>query len=324
MPSAPMVIFRKELKDALRSRLFLFLVGGLCAIAVLSLVVASAAFRAKVVDYQSYVAELKQAGIAAVPPPQFFPLQMLRATIEYLEIVGAIVAIVIGYGLAAKEKNRGTLRLIYSRPISGSAVVRGKLLALAVIWVAVIAVLGVVLVASIRIVGGTGLTSLELTKLVITLALSWVYLFIWSALSFGLASRTKQLSTALIAGLVLWLGFVLIIPQIGDTMDPDNHVPGGLFKSFQITSKAEEVAIMGHFSGFETARNLIEETSISKQFERPSFAYLGAKDKYNQKSLGYIWHDMWPKIRWLLLGAGLATALALAQTRKRILGRGLA
>lgn len=323
MPSAPMVIFRKELKDAVRSKLFLFLVSGLCAIAVVSVIVAAAAFRAKVVDYQSYVQELKQAGIAEVPPPLFFPLQLLRAAIEYLEIVGAIVAIVIGYGLAAKEKNRGTLRLIYSRPIRGSAVVRGKLFALGVIWIAVVAALGVVLVASIRIVGGTGLTSLELTKLVITLALSWVYLFMWSALSFGLASRTKQLSTALIAGLVLWLGFVLIIPQIGDTMDPDNQLPGGLFKSFQITSKAEEKAILANFSGFEATRNFIEETSISKQFERSSFAYLGQKDQYNQKPLGFIWHDMWPKIRWLLLGAGLATALALAQTRKRVIRRGL-
>lgn len=49
----------------------------------------------------------------------------------------------------------------------------------------------------------------------------------------GLASTTRRLNTALIVALVLWLVVVLIVPQIGDTMDPDNQVPGGLFTRFR-------------------------------------------------------------------------------------------
>jgi ABC-type transport system involved in multi-copper enzyme maturation permease subunit len=321
MNSATLVFFRKELTDALRSRLVLLLIGGLGVIVVVSVIVAAAAFHAKLADYQSYVDAMTKAGMAGnVNPPQLFPLQLLRGAVEYLEIVGSIVAIVIGYGLAAKEKNKGTLRLIYSRPIRISSAAAGKLLSAAVVWFVVIVVLGVVMVASIRLVGGTSLSSLEMAKLGITLGLSLVYLLMWSAFSYWLAGHTRQLSTALVIGLILWLGFVLIVPQIGDTMDPDNQVPGGLFKSLQV-DKPHEKAVLAHFAGYETTRNLIEETSISKHFERAGFAYLGVKDVYNQQSLSFIGRDMWPNIAWLLAALGASVGLAVFQSKKRNLLR---
>ena len=321
MNKPALVFFLKELRDALRSRLVLLLIAGLATISIVSVVVAAAAFHGKVVDYQHYVDAMTKAGMAAnVTAPQLFPLQLLRGPVEYLEIVGSIVAIVIGYGLAAKEKNRGTLRLIFSRPVSATSMTLGKLLSAAVIWAVVVAVLGLVMAASIRIVGGAALTSVELGKLAIALLLSWIYLFMWSAFSYGLAGRAKQLSTALVIGLIVWLGFVLIVPQIGDTMDPDNQVPGGLFRSLQV-AKPEELAVMAHFSGYETTRNFIEETSISKHFERAGFAYLGIKDKYNQQPLGLITRDMWANVVWLIGAAGAATGLALTQNNKRNLLR---
>ncbi|MCL4369033.1 MAG: ABC transporter permease [Actinobacteria bacterium] len=321
MHSPTLIVFRKELRDALRSRLVLLLVAGLGLIVIVSVVVSTAAFHLKVLDYQHYVAAMTKAGQAAnVSPPQLFPLQLLRGAIEYLEIVGSIVAIVIGYGLAAKEKNRGTLRLLYSRPVQSSSIALGKLLAVGVVWFAVIVALGVIMGAAMRIVGGTSLSAMELAKLAIALGLSWMYLVMWSTFSYWLTGRTKQLSTALVLGLILWLGFVLIIPQIGDTMDPDNQVPGGLFRSLQV-DKPHELAVMARFSGYETTRNLLEETSPSKRFERAAFAYLGAKDKYNQQSLGFIGKDMWTNIAWLVVGLGAAIVLAVTQSNRRNLLR---
>jgi ABC-type transport system involved in multi-copper enzyme maturation permease subunit len=321
MNSPTLVFFRKELRDALRNRLVLLLIGGLGVIAVVSVVVAAAAFHGKLLDYQNYVNAMTKAGMVGnVNPPQLFPLQLLRGATEYLEIVGSIVAIVMGYGLAAKEKNRGTLRLLFSRPIKSSSIAAGKLLSVAVIWLVVVVALGVVILVSIRLVGGTSLSSLELAKLAITLSLSWVYLLMWSDFSYWLAGHTRQLSTALVIGLILWLGFVLIVPQIGDTMDPDNQVPGGLFKSLQV-DKPNEKAVLAHFSNYETTRNLIEETSITKHFERAGFAYLGVKDMYNQQSLSFIGKDMWPNIVWLLAALGASLGLAVFQSTKRNLLR---
>ncbi len=321
MNSPTLVFCRKELRDAFRNRLVLLLIAGMSLVVVLSVVVAAAGFHAKVVDYQSYVKAMQSAGQAEnVTAPQLFPLQLLRGAIEYLEIVGSIVAIIIGYSLTAKEKNRGTLRLLFSRPVGGASMAAGKLLSVAVIWFAVIVVLGAIMLASVSLVGGITPSSAEVIKLVIALAFSWMYLMMWTAFSYWLAGRARRLSTALVVGLIVWLVVVLVIPQIGDTMDPDNQVPGGLFKSLQV-DKPQEQAVMAHFSGYETTRNDLENTSISKHYERASFAYLGIKDKYNQQSLGLIWRDMWANVTWLIGGLAAALGLAVAYGKKRHLLR---
>jgi len=320
MSSPSLVIFRKELADALRSRLVLLMILGLGLVVVVSVVVAASAYHADLVDYQTYLDALKQAGGATPTAPLFFPLQLLRGTVEYLEIIGSIVAVVIGYGVIAKEKNRGTLRLLFSRPVNGTSIAAGKLLALATIWLSVVVALGAVMVVSICFVGGASLSAVESEKLLIALGLSWVYLFTWSALAMGLAGLTRQLGTALVVGLVLWLGLVLIVPQVGDTMDPDNQVPGGLFSSLQV-DKPHEKAVMARFTGYERTRNLLETMSISKRYERASFAYLGVKDNYNQRPLGSITRSMWTNTGWLVSGAVLAVGLAVTQTSKQKLLR---
>ncbi len=321
MNSPAMVVFRKELKDATRSPFTLLLVLGLAAVIILSLAVASIEFHSKVADYQRYIHALKAAGgSVANLPPTFFALQLLRSSVEYLEIIGAIVAVVMGYGLIAKEKNRGTIRLLFSRPVTGAELAGGKLLAVAVIWGVVLALLALVIFAALGVIGGAALSGVEVAKLLIALSLSWLYLFAWSAGAIALAGGTRRLGTALIAGLVIWLVVVLIIPQIGDTMDPDNQVPGGLFKSLQV-NKAHEKAVLAHFTGYESTRNLLEETSLSKRFERAGFAYLGVKEEFNQRSLGYIWNNQWANVAWLAGVSALAAILALIVNSKRRLLR---
>jgi len=320
MSSPTLIIFRKEMRDALRSRLVLLLVLGLGVIAIVSVIVGAAAYHTKVLDYQHYLEALKQAGGTPSAAPLYFALQLLRGAVEYLEVIGAIIAIVLGYAIVAKEKNRGTLRLLVSRPVSDTAVAVGKLLALAAIWLIVVVALGVVIVVSIRLVGGTFLSSSELTRLAISLGFAWVYLFMWSALAMGLAGLFRQLSSALVVGLIAWLVVVLIIPQIGDTMDPDNQVPGGLFAALQV-DKPHEKAVMAHFGTYESTRNTLESSSVSKRFERASFAFLGVKDRYNQRSLGYIATGMRTNIMWLTIATFLASVFAITQTRKRKLLR---
>ena len=93
------------------------------------------------------------------------------------------------------------------------------------------------------------------------------------------------------------------MPQIGDTMDPDNQVPGGLFMSLQV-DKAHEQAVISHFTGYERTRNYVEVTSITKQYERPRFGYFGINETYNQKSAGSVSTGLWPNALWLFIGTG--------------------
>lgn len=322
MSNAFWTILRKEFKDIFKSSYFLVLCAALISVMTLSLVISAIDFHARLSDYHHYVEALQQAGgTPQQEPPQLSPLQQLRGSFEYLEITGAVLSIVIGYGMVAKEKYRGTLRLLFSRPIGFLDVAAGKLAALALAWLVVLAVLSLTILMTLMLVGGAGLSVSELLKLGLSIGDAWIYLVFWGALALGLASLSKRLNTALLLSFVIWLSVVLIIPQIGDTMDPDNQVPGGLFQTLQV-DKPHEEAVLKHFSFYETARNVLEETSISKHFERASFAFLGVKKIYDRQPVALVWGDTWKDTAWPLAGVCLAAGFALSQCNKRnLLGR---
>jgi ABC-2 type transport system permease protein len=316
-----LVIARKELLDLRRNRFLLAILGFVLVAVVISVVVSATQFGTKLNDYNTYLDALRAAGNTTTPAaPQLFPLQLLRGSIEYLEILGALFAIVMGYGTIAKEKQRATLQLIYSRPISRYSLAAGKLLALAVAWLIAVAVIFGAVTATVAIVGHATFAPIDVQRLLVAAATAWAYLLMWSAVALGLASSTKRLSTALIVALVLWLTVVLIIPQIGDTMDPDNQVPGGLFKSLQI-AKPDEKAVLANFAGFDSVRNGLEVSSITKHYERFTFAVLGIKDQYNQQPLSAVWTGTWNNAVSMWLAAFLAAAFAILTTTRRELLR---
>ena len=287
------VIAREELIHLRRDRLFAVLVGFLAVATVISVAVAAASFRTQLDAYNLYVQQLAASGSSTSPAaPQLFPLQLLRGGVEYVEILGALFAIVLGYGTVAQEKYRGTLQLLLSRPVGRFAIPAGKVLGLAVVWLVVIGMLTVTSTLAILWIGNAPLAGIDIVRILIAAAAAWVYLVFWSALAIGITALSPRLSTGLIVGIVVWLAIVLIIPQIGDTMDPDNQVPGGLFASLQI-KKADELKVIANFASFDGLRNGLEVSSITKHFERLSFAFLGIKEKYNQQPLGLVWADMW-------------------------------
>lgn len=316
------VIARKELLDLRRNRFLLAILCFILVAVVISVVVSAAQFRVKFDDFTTYLNALRASGSTATPPaPQLFPLQLMRGSMEYLEILGALFAIVMGYGMIAKEKQRATLQLIYSRPIGRYSLAGGKLLALAVAWLVAVVVIFAAVTATLAIVGHAPFAGIDYQRLVVAAVTAWAYLLLWSAVALGLAAVCKRLSTALIIALVLWLTVVLILPQIGDTMDPDNQVPGGLFKSLQI-AKPDEKAVLANFAGFDTVRNALEVSSITKHYERFTFAVLGIKDQYNQQSLAAVWSGTWNNVvsLWLASIASVVFAV-LSTTRTKLLRR---
>lgn len=314
------VLCGKEVRDLSRNRSVRLLLAFLAVVVVLSVIVAAADFRGKTADYSAYLAALKASGGAvSAPAPELFPLQMLRAGMEYLEIVGSLFAVILGYGLIAKEKYNGTLQLLFTRPLARHTFAGAKILAALIIWTAVTTAIFGIITATLLIAGNAPLQGTDYLRLAIAAAHTCLYLTMWSLLALALAALTRAPSTGLVLTLVLWLVVVLVIPQIGDTMDPDNQIPGGLFASLQI-DKAHEQAVMANFTGYETARDLIEQTSLTKQYERPLFAWLGIKNQYNQQAPGLVWAGTYNHSLWLLAGYSAAmTAAFLAATRNKLL-----
>ncbi|MGV8966822.1 MAG: ABC transporter permease [Cellulomonas sp.] len=320
--NSALIVARKELLDLRRNRFLLLLLGFVVLAVTLSVVVASTDFRVKLDAYNTYVHALQASGSTTTPTrPQLFPLQLLRSGIEYVELIGALFAIITGYGMVAKERQRATIELLFSRPLGRYSLAAGKVGALTITWLIAVGVIFTAATATLLLVGNAPLTGVDYGRLLISAALAWAFLLFWSTLAMGLASMSRKLSTGLIVALVAWLVIVLIVPQIGDTMDPDNQVPGGLFKTLAI-AKPDEKAVLANFAGFDTIRNLFELSSITKHFERATFAFLGIKDAFNQAPLALVWAKTLNNSLTLAAGTLAAVTFAvLSTTRKTLLRR---
>jgi len=295
------VIARKEFRDSIKSKLFLTLVSFLILLIVVSIVVSSFDFKSQVADYRSSAKILKDMGKSSEIPdmPQFFPLKSMRGVIEYIEIIGAVIGIILGYLSISREKGKRTLQLVLTRPVKTTDLLTGKFIGNSFL---VLLVLLAGLFFSFFIIWGLGgllLNITEVIKLLLVFLFSYLYIMFFFCLSSMLSLWFKSLSNALIICFIIWLVFVLIIPQIGDTMDPDNQIPGGFFKSMNI-DKPQEKEIMAKFATYETTRNAIEESSITKHYERLNFAVTGIKEKYNGKNFGFIFKDSWKDLVWVL------------------------
>ena len=310
-----LTLARHEYRSAVRSGVLILLILSMVIVAAGAITIASYDFRAQVADYAAYLAQAKAAGAAITAPPQFFPLQLLRGVIEYIQIIGAVIAIGLGYLSVARERSGNTLPLILTRPVRGRELFLGRLLGATALITTILVATAVISVIVIGLVGGRWLSGAELIRLTIAFGTAVVYMLLFYALGTWLSARSTVVANGLVVALVIWLSVVLIIPQIGDTMDPDNQVPGGLFAALQV-QKPDEKKVLAHFKNYETIRNGLEETSLTKHYERLTFAVTGIKDKYNGKSLRSIAVAKRSDIGWLVFYSALLSALMLLGLRR--------
>jgi ABC-2 type transport system permease protein len=279
----------RDAREALRDRFVLVAITALTLAALVSLVTGAMALHGDAATYAQAKALLLKLGkdASVIAAPELYPLKLLRGTIEQIEIMGAVIALVAGYRAAAAERGRQTLALILTRPLAHWQYLAAKLaggLGLAAVS------LGVVFAATaliLPLVSGVGLAADDLARLAIVWGAGILYLTGLYALGFGLSLWARSPAAGLIAAFALWLLVVLVAPQIGDTMDPDNQVAGGIYAQLSVP-KAEQDRIKAGFATYETIRGGIEQASVTKHFERLTFAVLGIKDSYTGKPLGPI------------------------------------
>ncbi len=295
------LIAKKEWKDIFRSKTFIYMLILLILLTIISLSVSFLIFNNQVTEYHNSLEVLKQIGkLPDSPPPRLYPLNLLRGVVDYVEIIGAILGIILGYISISKERNTKALKLLLTRPITKKDIAYGKIIGNTLFVLALMLIIGVIILFATFLIGGVVLTGTELLKISLFVLFSTMYIMIFFMLSFFFSLQQKTISHALIVSFIVWLVFVLIFPQIGDTMDPDNQVPGGFFSSMNL-NKTQELQVMAKFQNYETIRGGIEQLSITKHYERIMFALFGVKKIYNDKPLTQIMYENWSNLLWILL-----------------------
>lgn len=284
-----LTIALRDAREQLRDRFLVWATLALLVAAAVSLVTGAIALNSDAATYAAARAQLLALGksAAAIAAPEFYPLKLMRGMIEQIEIMGAVIALVAGYRAAAAERGRQTLALILTRPMPHWAYSFAKIIGGAGLAAVSLAIVFLATAILLPIVSGIGLTIGDAGRLVLTWAAGVFYLTALYTLGFGLSLWAKSPASGLIYAFALWILVVLVAPQIGDTMDPDNQVAGGVFAQLSVP-KDEQNRIKAGFAGYESFRNGIEVASVTKHFERFTFAVLGIKDTYTGAPLAKV------------------------------------
>lgn len=302
MRNAITTIALKDARVALRDRFLLVATLALGAAALISVITGTVAMRTDVATYMAAKAQLLALGkdLGAIAAPEFYPLKLMRGTIEQIEIMGAVIALIAGYRAAVEERGRQTLALILTRPLANWQFLAAKLVGGAGLVSVALAVVFAASALVLAMGAGVGLSGGDLGRLALIWGASSLYLTGIFAVGFALSLWLKSPASGLLYAFALWLLVVLVAPQIGDTLDPDNQVAGGVFAQLAIP-KAEQDKIKAGFASYETIRNGIEVSSVTKHYERLTFAVLGIKDTYTGKPLAPILAEKRGDVLFLLL-----------------------
>lgn len=296
-----LIIAKKEWKDILRSKLFIEIAVILSFLTITSLTVSFLLFSAQLREYNDALKILKEMGKnPAAPFPELYPLNLLQGVVDYIEIIGAVLGMVLGYISISKERNSKSLKLIFTRPIKKINIIFGKIAGNLLFILSLMSIICIIIYLTILIIGGVNLSVLEIFKLLFFDIFSSLYILLFFLLAFYFSLNQKKLSHALIISFITWLFIVLVIPQIGDTMDPDNQVPGGFFKSMNL-SQIQQKHVENKIKKYELKREFIEQLSITKHYERLSFATLGINRLFNDKRLSVIFSKTYIDLIWIII-----------------------
>lgn len=297
-----------EYRAAVRSRVLLTLIGILTIATIASVYVAAAAHRAQVADYQAYKDAATASGLDRIAPSNLAPMSLLRGAFEYLQIIGAVIAVALGYLTVQRERSNRTLPLLRSRPVTAGEQATGSLLGAIALIGTIVAATGIVGVSCIGTIGNDWINASELVQLLLAYLVSIAYMTGFYALGAASAARSRHPINGLIIALCVLVLFVLVTPQIGDTLDADNQIPGGLFKALGM-NRADETTILHHFSIYETIRTRIEWISFSQHYQRFVFAMTDVKERYRTLALGDLLHVVRTDLAWVLAAAAILVGL---------------
>lgn len=300
------VLARHEYRAAVRSRVFLAFTAVLSIATIASVYVAAVDYRSQLADYLTYKSAAQANGITQLAPPPFALLALLRGAFEYLQIVGAVIAITLGYLGVARERLGRTLPLLRSRPVTGGERAAGSLLGATALIATIVVATATVAVLCLGVIGHDWPGGTQIVKLGLAYTAAVVYLVTFYCLGAIATAKAKVPATGLMVALGVWLIVVLILPQIGDTLDADNQIPGGLFAALGLGHQGE-VDILTRFTVYEKVRTAIEAASLEKHFERFAFAMTDVKARYRDFSLAHLLDIKRIEVAWM---AAYAVALS--------------
>lgn len=186
-------------------------------------------------------------------PPNPFALKptlsLLSNMAIYIPLIGALLALVLGHLSLVDDQTSGLGRLIFSRQVSRTSYVLGKMVGAAAVLGAIIAASLVVSTVSLFLVNRNLPSVGDLARLSVFYGLSWLYLMVFALVGMVTVLVTRRRSLALLGALGVWLVVTFAVPQFTSGLRPTsslNPVSDPVSTSqpfFRVTARARPFSV---------------------------------------------------------------------------------
>ncbi len=204
------VIAAKELGDDLLSVRFIVLLIVLGLAAMIPLYSAADQIRQNASSASGFPAIFLALFILGSPDYTFLRVD------SFVAIVAPLLGLAFAFDAINGERSEGTLPRLLAQPIYRDDVINGK-------FAAGLAVIGVVLVATVGIIAGFGIFRLgiipapeEILRLVAWIVVTFVYVGLWLAFGLLLSVVFRRAATSALIGFGIWFLFTIFGPLIFD------------------------------------------------------------------------------------------------------------
>ena len=237
-----------------RQRVFLAMLATLLTMTALAGVLGWSSHQTIVRVYDEAVKLLASTGKPAPPNPFLLKptLSLLSNMVVYIPLIGALLALIVGHLSIVDDETNGTGRLVFSRQISRTSYVLGKIASAAVVLVVVLAASLLISVAALLIVNRT-IAGADLGRLLSFYGLSWLYLMVFALIGMVTVLMTRRRSIALLSAMGAWLVITFVIPQFTSGLRPTQSLnpitdPASTSQTFfKITSKLRPYSVVDQY-----------------------------------------------------------------------------
>ncbi len=139
------------------------------------------------------------------------------ASIDFLfvvRVVLSLLAIFISYDAISGEYERGTLRLMLSRPVYRSSIILGKLISGTICLLIPLTMSFIIGILIVQLIGGVDFTREDWGRLSLIFGTTILCVMSFYMIGLVVSSRTHQAATSLLLLLIIWLVSVFLIPAI--------------------------------------------------------------------------------------------------------------
>lgn len=211
------VIAISEVKTLFKERIFFLLLGVFICMTLASSFIGWSTYTTTNAVYHASVIFLNQHGVAQVPanPVLSFPaLASFRNIIIYMFLIGSLMAIVVGNRSFIRERKSGALQLLFTRPISRSTLLFGKVIGICVALFSIVSLTAIVSIVSSYFLPLQHLGATDVIRLLVFYSYSFFYILFFAFLGLLFAIIAKSESLALFIPVCIWVGISFVMPEL--------------------------------------------------------------------------------------------------------------